>query len=104
MKSRKTEKVRAVKARTGRDLARLLNLSEEDSAAMELRVAVLKKIVTEIDKQGLTHAQAAELTGTSRSRMTSILNGAIQDVSTDLLLRVLAALGIRARISFAKAA
>jgi hypothetical protein len=36
--------------------------------------------------------------------MTSILNGAIQDVSTDLLLRVLAALGIRARVSFAKAA
>jgi predicted XRE-type DNA-binding protein len=104
MKSRKTVRVRSVKARTGRDLARLLNLSEEDSAAMELRVAVLKKIVSEIDKQGLTHAQAAELTGTSRSRMTSILNGAIQDVSTDLLLRVLAALGIRARISFAKAA
>jgi predicted XRE-type DNA-binding protein len=71
---------------------------------MELRVALLKKIVSETERQGLTHAQAAERTGTSRSRMTSILNGAIQDVSTDLLLRVLAALGIRARVTFGKAA
>ena len=97
-------KIGPIKAQGSRDLARLLNLSDEDSAAMELRVVLLKKIVSEINKQELTHAQAAELTGTSRSRITAILNGAIQDVSTDLLLRVLAALGIRARISFARAA
>lgn len=104
MKSHNTTQVKPVKARTGRELARLLELSDEDSAAIELRVALLKKIISEVSKQGLTHAQTAERTGTSRSRMTSILNGAIQDVSTDLLLRVLSALGIRARISFARAA
>jgi predicted XRE-type DNA-binding protein len=103
MKARKST-VKTVSVRNGRDLARLLDLSYEDSAAMELRVALLKKIVSETERQGLTHAQAAERTGTSRSRMTSILNGAIQDVSTDLLLRVLAALGIRARVTFGKAA
>jgi predicted XRE-type DNA-binding protein len=104
MKMRKPAQTRAVKASTARELTRLLNLSDEDSAAIELRVALLKKIISEVSKQELTHAQAAERTGTSRSRMTSILNGAIQDVSTDLLLRVLSALGIRARVSFAKAA
>ncbi len=104
MKKRNAPRTRAVKANTGRDLAQLLELSEEDSAAMELRVALVKKIIAETGKQELTHAQAAERTGTSRSRMTSILNGAIQDVSTDLLLRVLAALGVRAKISFSKAA
>ncbi len=104
MTSRKELGVKSVKARNGRDLARLLELSEEDSAAIELRVALLKKIISEIKKQDLTHAEAALRTGTSRSRMTSILNGAIHDVSTDLLLRILAALGIRARVSFAKAA
>jgi predicted XRE-type DNA-binding protein len=100
----KAKRVRAVKAASGRDLNRLLALSDEDFAAMELRVACVKKIIAETAKQGLTHKQAAERTGTSRSRMTSILNGAIQDVSTDLLLRVLSALGIRTRISFASAA
>ena len=104
MKAAKTTRTRAVKARNGRDLAELLDLSVEDSAALELRVALLKKIISEIEKQGLTHAQAAERTGTSRTRLTAILNGAIQDVSTDLLLRILSALGIRARISFGKAA
>ena len=78
--------------------------STEDSAALDLRIAVLRKIIAEVGKQRLTHAEAAERTGTSRSRMTSILNGAIQDVSTDLLLRVLWALGFRAKVSFAKAA
>jgi predicted XRE-type DNA-binding protein len=101
---RKSTRARSVKANTGRDLARLLRLSKEDSVAMELRVALVKKIIAEVARQELTHAKAAERTGTSRSRMTSILNGAIQDVSTDLLLRVLSALGIRAKISFGKAA
>ena len=103
MKSTKSSK-RIVKARNSRELARLLNLTKEDSAAIELRVALLKKIINEVKKQGLTHAQAAQRTGTSRSRVTSILNGAIRDVSTDLLLRVLAALGIRTRVTFAKVA
>jgi predicted XRE-type DNA-binding protein len=100
----KAKRVRAVKAANGRDLKRLLDLSDEDFAAMELRVACVKKIIAETAKQGLTHREAAERTGTSRSRMTSILNGAIQDVSTDLLLRVLSGLGVRTRVSFASAA
>lgn len=104
MSTRKSAVTKAVPARNGQELARLLELPDEDSAAMELRVALLKKIISEVAGQGLTHAKVAELTGTSRSRMTSILNGAIQDVSTDLLLRALSALGIRARVTFAKAA
>lgn len=104
MTARKTAATKPIPAHNGRELARLLDLPDEDFAAMELRVAVLKKIISEVGKQGLTHAQVATLTGTSRSRMTSIVNGAIQDVSTDLLLRVLLALGIRARVTFAKAA
>jgi predicted XRE-type DNA-binding protein len=103
MKSRKRKQSHVV-ARTGTELYKLLGVSAEESAAVELRISMLKKIVAEVARQNLTHAQAAERTGTSRSRMTTILNGAIRDVSTDLLLRILASLGIRARITFAKAA
>jgi hypothetical protein len=46
-----------IAARTGRDLTCLLKLSTEDSATIELRVALLKKIITAVDKQHLTHAQ-----------------------------------------------
>lgn len=104
MKTSSVSRTRSVKAKSARDVARSLGLSDKDSAAMELRVAVVKKIIAEVAKQEFTHAQAAELTGTSRSRITSILNGVVQDVSTDLLLRVLSALGIKATVSFAKVA
>lgn len=102
MKARRSTK--EAKARSGRELSRLLDLPDEDAAALELRVALVRKIIDEVERQSLTHAQAAQRTGTSRSRMTSILNGGIQDVSTDLLLRILAALGVRAKVSFSKAA
>ena len=44
------------------------------------------------------------LAGTSRTRVTAILNRHTKDVSTDLMLRILARLGYRAKISFSKAA
>jgi len=102
MTSRKS--VKPVVARSARDLTKMLDLDEQESAAIELRVALLKKIIAEVNARDLTHAQAAGLSGTSRSRMTAILNGAIQDVSTDLLLRILAALGVRAQVRFSSAA
>ncbi len=104
MRSKKAREGRAVVARTAADLAEALGLTPADAAAIELRVAMLRRISTEVRRQGLTHAGAAARCGTSRSRMTAILNGAIDGVSTDLLLRVLASLGVRARVSFTRAA
>jgi hypothetical protein len=36
--------------------------------------------------------------------MTAIVNGGLSDISTDLLLRVLASLGLRAKLTFSRAA
>ena len=47
----------------------------------------------------LTHVQLAKAAKTSRSRITAILNRNTHQVSTDLLLRILAALGYRARMT-----
>ena len=44
MKTRKPVGIKPIKARTGRELARLLELSDEDSAAIDLRIALLKKL------------------------------------------------------------
>jgi predicted XRE-type DNA-binding protein len=90
--------------RNARELADALGLSPEDAMAIELRVLLNQKIIATIRKFGLTHADAASLVGTSRSRMTAIANGNIDDVSTDLLLRILARLGIRATVKFSRAA
>jgi transcriptional regulator with XRE-family HTH domain len=52
----------------------------------------------------MTHAQLAQLAGASRPRVTAILNGNRDGVPTDLLLRILAALGVRVRLRFHRAA
>lgn len=51
----------------------------------------------------LTHAQVAKLASTSRTRITARLNRNTAEISTDLMLRVLAALGYKAKLTFSKA-
>jgi len=52
----------------------------------------------------LTHADIAKGAGTSRTRVTAIANGNTHGVSTDVLIRVLAATGYRAEVRVKKAA
>lgn len=93
-----------VVTRTAGQLAGALGLSAADGAEMELRSELNTKIVEEVKRRGLTHAEVARLARTSRTRMTAILNRNTKDVSTDLLLRVLYALGWTAHIKFKRAA
>ncbi len=53
-----------------------------------------------VEHSGITHAQASAAADISRTRLTAILNGNTSHVSTDLMLRILAALGYRAKITF----
>ena len=98
------KKVKAVVARDASELADALGLSPADAVEIEVRSALNDKIVEIVKKLGLTHVQVAKLAATSRTRVTAILNRNTQEVSTDLLLRILARLGYRAKISFSKAA
>lgn len=97
-------KVKCFEARTGTELAELLGLPPMFGIELEVRSAVLEKIAEVVKKSGLTHAQVAKLSGTSRTRVTAILNHGTVGVSTDLLLRILGRLGYRATIRFSKAA
>jgi predicted XRE-type DNA-binding protein len=91
-------------ARNARELAEILNIPPAELYAFDFQLQLARRIRQEVARRKLTHAQAAKLAGTSRSRMTAILNGNIMDISTDLLLRVLASLGLRARATFARVA
>jgi predicted XRE-type DNA-binding protein len=94
------KKSKAVVTRTAADLAKALGLAPVDGAEMELRSDLNSKIAEVVGKKGLTHAQVARLAGTSRTRVTAIINRNTKDVSTDLLLRVLYAVGYTAKITF----
>lgn len=93
-----------VVARTPEELAAALDLSPADAQEWRFRRALADRIAQEVARQKLTHAQAAKLAGTSRSRMTTIVNGGLVDTSTDLLLRILASLGVRVKPTFSRAA
>ena len=64
------------------------------------------KLMTELRRivkdQGVTHACIARQAGSSRSRVTAILNGNLDNVSSDLLIRLLGALGCRVRVSVSR--
>jgi|APFre7841882724_1041349.scaffolds.fasta_scaffold59414_3 predicted XRE-type DNA-binding protein len=90
--------------RNSKVLADALGLTEADRAAMEIQFELAERIARVTRRAGMTHAQLARLAGASRPRVTAILNGNLDGVSTDLLLRILAALGVRVRLRFHRAA
>ena len=96
--------VRPVVARNARELAKVLGLSLADGMAIEFRSDLNDKIIAVVTKKGLTHAGVARLAHTSRTRVTAILNRNTHDISTDLMLRVLASLGVQAKLQFKSAA
>ncbi len=87
-------------AKTARELANLLGLSEEDCVEMEIRSELNAKIIEVVKKRKITHLTIAKLAGTSRTRITALLNCNTKNISTSLMIRVLAALGVRIRISY----
>ena len=98
------KKTRAVVARTAGELAEVLGLERADGIEIAVRSALNTKIIQVVERRGLTHAQVAKLVGTSRTRVTALLNRNTKDISTDLMLRVLGALGVSAKITFGRAA
>lgn len=90
----------SVVTRDAMELAKELGLKKDDAIAMEFRARLNKKIVELVKAKGLTHAQLASKAGASRTRITAILNGQTQGVSTDFLLRILYALGCKTAPNF----
>jgi len=68
----------------------------------QLQYALLKKLKEVARRQKMTHAEIAKRAGTSRTRVTAILNDDLQHVSSDLLVRILGSLGYRVKISIVR--
>ena|SRR4026207_1775851 len=97
-------KRKAVWARSTRELAEVLGLADADRVALEVQLELTERIALEVRRLDITHANLARLAGTSRPRVTAILNGNLDGVSTDLLLRLLTALKVRVELRFRRAA
>ena len=102
MTSSKTHK--NVSVWTAEDLGRAVGLSAADTAEMEFRSELTVALAKIIQSGSLTQAKIANCAGTSRTRVTAIANGNTHGVSTDVLIRILAATGYRAEVRVKKAA
>ena len=89
----------AIVTRTAGELAEALGLSPLEAAEIEVRAALNDQVIKIVRRSRLTHLQVARAARTSRSRVTAILNRNTHEVSTDLLLRILAAMGYRAKLT-----
>jgi predicted XRE-type DNA-binding protein len=96
------KKTKPVVARTPEALARTLGLSGSESHEWQVQHALLKKLRQVVQDECLTHAQVAQRGGSSRTRVTAILNGNLDNVSSDLLIRLLSALGYRVKVSVSR--
>jgi len=96
------KKTKPIRTKTAKDLVKFLDLDPEDAVEIEFRATLNEKIIDVVEKEGLTHAEVAKLAKTSRTRVTAIMNHNTGDISSDLMLRILAALGYAAKVKFTK--
>jgi predicted XRE-type DNA-binding protein len=92
-------KIKPVVAKTPEDLAGALGLSTAEAKEWQVQHALVKHLKEIAREHKLTHAEIAKRSATSRTRVTAILNGDLEHVSTDLLIRILGALGYRVKVS-----
>jgi predicted XRE-type DNA-binding protein len=92
-------RTKKITARSPEDIAKAIGLTGADSKEWQVQYALLKHLQHVVRDEGLTHAEVARRGGSSRTRVTAILNGNLDKVSSDLLIRLLGALGYRVKVS-----
>src|ERR1017187_1503767 len=95
-------RLKPIVCKTPEELAAAMGLSAAEAKEWQLQHALLKRLKEIVLRPGITHAEVAKRAGTSRTRVTAILNDDLDHVSSDLLVRILAGLGYRVRVSVVK--
>lgn len=95
-------KTKPIVSDTPEALAEVLGLGRAESQEWQVQHALLKKLRQVVAGQSLTHAEVARRAGSSRTRVTAILNGNLDQVSSDLLIRLLSGLGYKVKVSFSR--
>ena len=80
-------KLKPVVAQTPEELAGALGLSDAVAKEWQVQHVLVKRLKEIARRQKITHAAIAKRAGTSRTRVTAILNEDLEHVSSDLLIR-----------------
>lgn len=97
-----TTRHKPIIARTPEALALALGLGSAEAHEWQVQYSLLEQLREAVSRESLTHAEVARRSGSSRSRVTAILNGNLDNVSSDLLIRLLSGLGYQVRVSVSR--
>ena len=78
-----------------------LGFDEAQAQVMALRVELMMQLRDQLNKAGLTQAQAAKQLGVTQPRVSALLKGAWKDFSMDMLLTLAGRLGLQPRLVLA---
>jgi predicted XRE-type DNA-binding protein len=86
------------------NLAKSIGLPKEYGEIAELKAKLIQIIVKKMSENKITHQEIFELTNVPRSAVTGILNGSVQKVSIERLLRISYAIGMKVELKIKQAA
>lgn len=87
-------------SKEAKKLAEDLGLSEVDAYIMELKAKLYTKSAQLIKSSKLTHGEIAKQIGTSRSRINRVANHGENNISIEILIKLIAVLEGRPTIKF----
>jgi len=86
------------KTRSTGNVFRDLGFSAEEAEHLKVRSNLMVHLQKVISKRRLTQAATAEILGVAQPRVSDLMRGRIDLFSTDKLIEMLGALGLRVRI------
>ena len=86
------------------EIATALGLPTSRGVIAEMKANLTSEIIKTIKREGLTHQDVAYISGIPRTAITGIVNGSLQKVSIDRLVRIVTALGKTVELRFKSAA
>lgn len=94
------KKIKPLITKNADELASLLGLNAIEGKLIKMRVDIQTQILKQMHNKKITHLELAHKLGTSRPRITSLVNMKIDHVSTDFLLKTLMTLGVEPEIKY----
>lgn len=86
------------------DLAKAIGLPKEYGEIAELKAELIEVILKKMNQENITHQEISELSDIPRSAVTGILNGSVQKVSIERLIRISSAIGMKVKFKIQQAA
>ncbi|HXN47210.1 MAG TPA: helix-turn-helix transcriptional regulator [Bryobacteraceae bacterium] len=81
-----------------------LGFPPAEAENLRIRAAMMNALIAEIEKRGLTQAQAAKLLGVTQPRISDLMRGRLHLFSIDALVNFLSAAGLRVSLRVSRAA